>query len=96
MNNRVGAQWTGWGEALLPALRRYGLTIAFSLMPVVAFAQHDDDAPTPLDPKSKAEQLTSLGVIATVVALGLAVYLYRRWQAANSTSVVNGVEGDQD
>ena len=95
MDNRIRSQWKGRRKALFPVLRGFGIAMALGLLPVVAFA-HDDDAPAPLDPKSKAEQLTSLGVIAAVVALGLALYLYRRWQAASSTNVVHGFEGDQD
>ncbi len=96
MKTMVRPATGGWKSILLPAFRRGGIALALGLLPLAALAQHDEDAPTPLDPATKAKQLSALGIIVVSMGAALIFYLYRRWQAAHTTNVVHGFESDQD
>ncbi|HLV81445.1 MAG TPA: hypothetical protein VKT32_14255 [Chthonomonadaceae bacterium] len=79
-------------------IKTFFLTCFFALLPLAVWAQGggDEDAPVPLTPEVKAEQLTVFGVVALLVILFIVWYFYRRWQIQHSGNVVHGTDPRQD
>jgi LPXTG-motif cell wall-anchored protein len=82
-----------WG-ASIPA-RRTALVVAMLALPLAAWAD-DDDKPTPIDPKTAAQQNLTLGIIFGLVILAIAWYYLRRWQIIRSGNQVHGENRNQD
>ncbi|HLK61055.1 MAG TPA: hypothetical protein VKU00_31105 [Chthonomonadaceae bacterium] len=83
---RVWSRWCvlGWSVLLL-------------LLPLALWAQRDEDEkPVPLDPQTKAMQLTAFTVVGALVVAVVIFYYVRRWQLMRSDKVQEGFERDED
>ncbi len=86
------ARWTRF----ISGGRAVAATVLLALMPLAAWAQDDDDKPTPLDPQSKAIQLWVFGAVAAAVLLFVIWYLLRRRATLRSGRIVEGESQSQD